>query len=411
MGYTTNDFTYIAIPVIVCAIVLFPFVKKCIIRRRLQRQQQRERLPFHTGDVMQFARRHHRPRRRNNGNIHMNIHNNNNSNINHTNWRLFPAFRPRQSDSAAAAMIEELFVQAMLFRLMHGSSGMEQSPMVEDSSVTTLLLHTKAYVKPVERKEEEGDGDGEEGKEKEQSGDYSYNSMCCSVCLSEFKEGDIVACSTCHEHDADGGSGQHQCRHIFHEACIRSWLKRSNSCPLCKNVFAREVETSLPTVHPVNHEDEGVTFNLSSRIIHNEDDVDLESNANFPAERETVTDYAGNLPSSYDSPAPTPTGLPLSRLITTSGTENVRNVRSFVHTLMQAENLDPEEQTDLQSIAWINYFLAALFNNPLTSSNHSTTPHETQFQSIRIDQYGQDEPGSEEGNAENEILKDLHAVD
>jgi len=341
----------------------------------------------------------------------MNIHNNNNSNINHTNWRLFPAFRPRQSDSAAAAMIEELFVQAMLFRLMHGSSGMEQSPMVEESSVTTLLLHTKAYVKPVERKEGEGDSDGEEGKEKEQSDDYSYNSMCCSVCLSEFKEGDIVACSTCHEHNADGGSGQHQCRHIFHEACIRSWLKRSNSCPLCKNAFAREVETSLPTVHPVNHEDEGVTFNLSSRIIHNEDDVDLESNANFPAERETVTGYAGNLSSPYDSPAPTPTGLPLSRLITTSGTENVRNVRSFVQTLMQAENLDPEEQTDLQSIAWINYFLAALFNNPLTSSNHSTTPHETQFQSIRIDQYGQDEPGSEDGNVENEILKDLHSVD
>jgi len=341
----------------------------------------------------------------------MNIHNNNDnsSNNNHMNWRLFPAFRPRQSDSAAAAMIEELFVQAMLFRLVHGSSGMEQNPMVENSSVSTLLLHTKAYVKPVESKEEEGDG--EEEKEKEQSGNNSYNSMCCSVCLSEFKEGDIVAYSTCYEHDVDGGSGQHQCRHIFHEACIRSWLKRSNSCPLCKSVFAREVETSLPTVHPANHEDESVSLNLSSRIIHNEDDVDLESNANFPAERETVTDYAGNLSSSYDSLAPTPTGLPLSRLITSSGTENVRNVRTFVQTLMQAENLDPEEQTDLQSIAWINYFLAALFNNPLTSSNHSTTPHETQFQSIRIDQSSQDEPGNEDGNIKNEILKGLHAVD
>lgn len=27
------------------------------------------------------------------------------------------------------------------------------------------------------------------------------------------------------------------CEHIIHEACIRSWAQKTNSCPICRNVF------------------------------------------------------------------------------------------------------------------------------------------------------------------------------
>jgi len=47
----------------------------------------------------------------------------------------------------------------------------------------------------------------------------------CSICLDRFVSGDDVWILPCDE------------RHIFHDSCIKSWLRKNNSCPLCqKNV-------------------------------------------------------------------------------------------------------------------------------------------------------------------------------
>ena len=47
----------------------------------------------------------------------------------------------------------------------------------------------------------------------------------CSICLDRFGTGDTVWILPCDE------------RHIFHGDCIKSWLRKNNSCPLCqKNV-------------------------------------------------------------------------------------------------------------------------------------------------------------------------------
>jgi ribosomal protein S3AE len=51
----------------------------------------------------------------------------------------------------------------------------------------------------------------------------------CAVCLSDMKEDDenkIVRLVNC--------------KHLFHEQCIRDWLIRDNSCPLCKTPLTEQ---------------------------------------------------------------------------------------------------------------------------------------------------------------------------
>jgi len=49
---------------------------------------------------------------------------------------------------------------------------------------------------------------------------------CCSVCFEEFKE--IV-------NGLDVGLARTPCSHMFHYDCITQWLKRSETCPLCRH--------------------------------------------------------------------------------------------------------------------------------------------------------------------------------
>lgn len=49
----------------------------------------------------------------------------------------------------------------------------------------------------------------------------------CSICLDEFKVGDEVSWSRNLTH----------CRHAYHTACIKAWLKRNADCPICRAPF------------------------------------------------------------------------------------------------------------------------------------------------------------------------------
>ncbi|CAN0916668.1 E3 ubiquitin-protein ligase RING1-like [Linum grandiflorum] len=44
---------------------------------------------------------------------------------------------------------------------------------------------------------------------------------CCSICLEEMDSG-------------EGEAIRLDCRHVFHEGCLVSWLRTSNCCPLCR---------------------------------------------------------------------------------------------------------------------------------------------------------------------------------
>ncbi len=43
----------------------------------------------------------------------------------------------------------------------------------------------------------------------------------CTICLDNFENKDRII--------------NLSCLHMFHSACIRKWLKKNNTCPICKN--------------------------------------------------------------------------------------------------------------------------------------------------------------------------------
>jgi hypothetical protein len=51
------------------------------------------------------------------------------------------------------------------------------------------------------------------------SGDIQ-NETKCSICLEQFKRGERVC--------------ELPCKHIFHDDCVREWLSREATCPVCR---------------------------------------------------------------------------------------------------------------------------------------------------------------------------------
>ncbi len=60
--------------------------------------------------------------------------------------------------------------------------------------------------------------------------------LVCQICLDPYSIGDKVAIP---KHETS-------CDHIFHEKCIKLWLKRSNTCPCCRETYIHiRKETSV----------------------------------------------------------------------------------------------------------------------------------------------------------------------
>jgi len=51
---------------------------------------------------------------------------------------------------------------------------------------------------------------------------HNLTSTSCAICLSPFEMGELLVNLPCDN------------RHCFHDSCIRQWLERQNSCPLCQ---------------------------------------------------------------------------------------------------------------------------------------------------------------------------------
>ncbi|NWY72904.1 PJA2 ligase, partial [Erithacus rubecula] len=55
------------------------------------------------------------------------------------------------------------------------------------------------------------------------TGNYNGREQCCTICCSEYVEGEIITELPCH--------------HLFHKPCVTLWLQRSGTCPLCRHVL------------------------------------------------------------------------------------------------------------------------------------------------------------------------------
>ena len=50
----------------------------------------------------------------------------------------------------------------------------------------------------------------------------------CPICMADFLESDEIVPLPCDE------------KHYFHQACIKAWLEKNNTCPLCKKEITKE---------------------------------------------------------------------------------------------------------------------------------------------------------------------------
>lgn len=79
----------------------------------------------------------------------------------------------------------------------------------------------------------------------EEGGDEDEDRDGCIICFGPLEDGDRVAVL--------------KCQHLFHVDCLKGWLKRKNTCPLCQS-------TDIATPHPLPAKDESSseTANTSS---------------------------------------------------------------------------------------------------------------------------------------------------
>jgi len=61
----------------------------------------------------------------------------------------------------------------------------------------------------------------------------SIESPTCTICFCPFEEGDRI--------------GDLPCRHEFHVDCLKGWLQRKNSCPLCNARLGRPERPEIPS--------------------------------------------------------------------------------------------------------------------------------------------------------------------
>jgi hypothetical protein len=60
------------------------------------------------------------------------------------------------------------------------------------------------------------------------------NGEVCAICLAPFED-----------HERVCESNNLECQHVFHEACMISWLEKHNRCPVCRQPYLVESGNSL----------------------------------------------------------------------------------------------------------------------------------------------------------------------
>ncbi|CAB4264572.1 unnamed protein product [Prunus armeniaca] len=99
--------------------------------------------------------------------------------------------------------------------VMSSSSNNEGMVPASGSAVETVLKRVR-----VGSDDKEASCCEEEGRERKRRKVCVSESDSCTVCMEEFNGGSEVACMPC--------------SHVFHDKCIRTWLRQSHYCPVCR---------------------------------------------------------------------------------------------------------------------------------------------------------------------------------
>ena len=105
-------------------------------------------------------------------------------------------------------------------------SALDDSPSDEDETRRSqrLTLKTKRFCRPCDSVDDKGVDN-------------------CSICFEALQDGDCV--------------GALPCQHSFHVDCLKLWIRRKNSCPLCQvpNVATPLQNESNPRPHTSDRRD------------------------------------------------------------------------------------------------------------------------------------------------------------
>ena len=153
-----------------------------------------------------------------------------------------------QNDAAhqqIRAARDDLIKTQLIVRQWHKSDDGEESSATSRSTTLDLSSHHEENGptrKGVSRKASTGTTEIDDGgpcipdtevsenvENCEMESDDEIGSDVCSICLAPFENNESVC-----------ESNNFSCVHMFHEACMVSWLNKHNQCPVCRQVYLVE---------------------------------------------------------------------------------------------------------------------------------------------------------------------------
>jgi len=116
----------------------------------------------------------------------------------------------RHSDMLRQTIIDRMQIQAAESLFPEGFQTLRASDIISGDVKVSLVLKTKLYQA------------NEYTNENNMSDDNnSDRGQMCSICLVELSEAERI--------------GDLPCQHTFHLSCLKMWLSRKNTCPLCQH--------------------------------------------------------------------------------------------------------------------------------------------------------------------------------
>jgi len=106
---------------------------------------------------------------------------------------------------------------------MHSSATTSSSTSESSEGVSTTSDSSCCIPVDIETHADEP-ADLEAAETDEEEEEEEENEHLCSICLIPYAEHEMLGVSN-------------NCQHMFHDACIESWLLKNNGCPVCRRTY------------------------------------------------------------------------------------------------------------------------------------------------------------------------------